>query len=166
MYAHRRNASFQVVDWLSWQVIAGAFVIGLALTCISLSFLFSTRRVEPALVVGTAFLYVTEASTITPTLPPEAVIPTAEPSSAASGDSIRLEAYVQISGTGGTGLRLRSEPGLNGSVLVLGGDGEVFVVKDGPRQVDGYEWWYLVGPYDEKRAGWAVANYLLVVQNP
>jgi hypothetical protein len=73
---------------------------------------------------------------------------------------------VQIIGTGGDGLRLRDQPGLDGKVLLLGSEAEVFRVQDGPREVDGYTWWYLVGPFDETRRGWAVANYLQIVQNP
>ena len=79
---------------------------------------------------------------------------------------IATGAYVQITGTGGDGLRLRTEPGLNADVRILGAEAEVFLVQDGPRQVDGYTWWYLVGPYDSTRRGWAVSNYLAVVQNP
>ena len=73
---------------------------------------------------------------------------------------------MQITGTGGDGLRLRTEPGLNADVRILGAEAEVFLVQDGPRQVDGYTWWDLVGPYDSTRRGWAVSNYLAVVQNP
>ena len=74
--------------------------------------------------------------------------------------------YVQINGTGGDGLRLRDEPGLSGNVLLLGNEAEVMKVSDGPVEVDGYIWWFLVAPYDETRQGWAVSNYLVVVQNP
>ena len=38
-------------------------------------------------------------------------------------------------------------------------DSEVFVIQDGPREVDGYVWWYLVAPYDETRVGWAAADF-------
>jgi hypothetical protein len=51
-------------------------------------------------------------------------------------------------------------------VRFLGLEAEVFQVSDGPRQVDGYTWWFLVAPYDASVQGWAVANYLAVVQNP
>jgi hypothetical protein len=79
---------------------------------------------------------------------------------------IAIGAHVQIQGTGGDGLRLRSEPGLNGEILLLGSESEVFRVADGPVDTDGYTWWHLVGPFDETRQGWAVSNYLVVVQNP
>jgi hypothetical protein len=49
---------------------------------------------------------------------------------------------------------------------MLGVEAEVFQVRDGPRDVDGYVWWFLVAPTDETRGGWAVSNYLAVVQNP
>jgi hypothetical protein len=71
--------------------------------------------------------------------------------------------YVQITGTDGQGLRLRAGPGVGEAALFLGMDAEVFEVRDGPRNVDGYTWWYLTAPYDEKRSGWAAANYLTVV---
>ena len=79
---------------------------------------------------------------------------------------IAKDAYVQVVGTGGTGLRLRSEPGLNSDILLLGSEAEVFLVQDGPVDMDGYIWWFLIGPFDETRQGWAVSNYLEVVQEP
>jgi hypothetical protein len=80
--------------------------------------------------------------------------------------NLSVGAYVQVTGTGGDGLRLRSEPGLDSDVRMLGLEGEVFVVQEGPQDADDYTWWYLVGPFDETRRGWAVANFLQVVQNP
>jgi hypothetical protein len=79
---------------------------------------------------------------------------------------IAIGGYVQISGTEGEGLRMRSAPGLDSELLFLGYDAEVFEVRDGPQEVDGYTWWYLVAPYDENRAGWAASDYLSVVPGP
>lgn len=79
---------------------------------------------------------------------------------------IAINLYVQITGTEGEGLRFRTEPGLDGKPLFMGFDAEVFKVKDGPREADGYTWWYLVANYDETRSGWAAANYLVVVPYP
>jgi hypothetical protein len=75
-------------------------------------------------------------------------------------------AFVQVTGTSGDGLRLRAEPGLIGEVRFLGLESEVFQVKDGPRQVDEYTWWFLAAPYDESVQGWAVGNFLALAQNP
>ena len=75
-------------------------------------------------------------------------------------------AYVQVTGTGGDGLRLRDQPGLNGNVLLVASEAEVFRLEDGPVEMDGYTWWSLIGPFDETRRGWGVANYLEIIQNP
>jgi hypothetical protein len=63
-------------------------------------------------------------------------------------------------------LRLRQGPGLEAEMQFLGLEGELFQVQDGPREVDGYTWWFVIGPYDETRQGWAVTDFLAVVPNP
>jgi hypothetical protein len=61
---------------------------------------------------------------------------------------------------------LREGPGLDRQVRILAAEEEVFLVVDGPQQVDDYIWWYLEGPNDNTRHGWAVSNFVRVVQNP
>jgi len=100
---------------------------------------------------------------VTPTFTPDPLIygtPTLAP------DVIGVGGYVQITGTDGEGLRLRSDPGLNSTPIFLGYDEEVFQVRDGPQETDGYTWWYLVAPYDETRAGWAAADFLGAIPSP
>ena len=96
--------------------------------------------------------------------------PTIDPNLAASltaqPNQIAINSYVQISGTGTDGLRIRSAPGLNSDTVFRGEESETFLVKDGPQQADGYTWWYVVAPYDSTRAGWAAANFLAVVPSP
>ena len=69
-----------------------------------------------------------------------------------------------MTGTGTTGLRIRAQPGLQGEVRFLGIEAEVFRIIDGPRQADDYTWWHLQAPYDESLHGWAVADFLSVIQ--
>lgn len=88
------------------------------------------------------------------------VPPPAEEGGFAVGD------LVEVNGTSGDGLRMRSDPGLNGSISGLAGEHEVFRVQDGPRQADDYSWWFVVNPYDDTRKGWVVANYLRPLQTP
>jgi hypothetical protein len=97
---------------------------------------------------------------IPPTNDPLLATPTLLP------DTIGISGYVQITGTEGDGLRIRETAGLNGETVFRGEESEVFVVRDGPQSADGYTWWYLVAPYDETRAGWAVADFLVVVPSP
>lgn len=113
----------------------------------------------------TAIMRVINAAT-----PTSAILPgrTPVPSITATLDPVKyagisMEKFVQITGTDGDGLRLRSGPGTENPPLFLGLDAEVFQVKDGPKEGDGMVWWFLVSPSDENRKGWASANYLVII---
>jgi hypothetical protein len=84
----------------------------------------------------------------------------------AEDDGIREGGYVQISGTEGDGLRLRTEPSLNGRIAYLGLEGEIFLVKEGPIEGDGFTWWQIEAPLNASRQGWVVADYLQLAQSP
>ncbi len=100
-------------------------------------------------------------ATLSPTLTPTPAGTTTPPEG-----QMGIGAYVQITGTEGAGLRIRSAPGLNSDTVFRGEEAETFQIKDGPQQADGYTWWYLVAPYDDTRAGWAAADFLAVVPSP
>ena len=163
----------RLIRWfLNPWIILGSLFFGVALLVALLLLLVLTR---PAPVTAglppTAVVTVIALPTDTPASPtptpsgPETPTPSAAPLPE-PGD-VSLGTFVQIAGTGGDGLRLRVEPGLDGQVRLLGLETEVFQVRDGPREVDGFTWWYLVAPFDETRSGWAVSNYLATTtQNP
>ncbi len=69
---------------------------------------------------------------------------------------------VQIIGTGGDGLRIRLEPGLEGTPLFLGREGEGFRIIEGPFLRDSIVWWKIESPNDANRSGWAAQDYLKV----
>ena len=101
-----------------------------------------------------------------PTLTPTPSTPTPSPTPEGSGeiiDGIGVGMFVQITGTGGDGLRLRVGPSTNDEPRFLGYEAEVFRVKDGPRFSDGFTWWYLEAPYDPGRSGWAASKFLGLV---
>ena len=79
---------------------------------------------------------------------------------------ITLGSTVAITGTEGDGLAVRQGPGVDYPYFFVGNDGDAFVVEDGPREADGYTWWYLVDPLDADRSGWAVDTYLEVIAPP
>jgi hypothetical protein len=87
----------------------------------------------------------------------------AELNTPAPNAQIKVGDFVQIAGTGGDGLRVRSGAGVQNPPLFLGMESEVFQVNEGPKEADGITWWYLVAPYDENRKGWAASNYLTVI---
>lgn len=80
--------------------------------------------------------------------------------------AVRPGVYVQITGTGGVGLNIRSDAGEQAPILFLGYDNEVYQITKGPKQADGYTWWYLTAPYDQTRSGWADQTYLSVLLSP
>ncbi len=149
-----------------WTVFGALLTAGaLALLCYGSLWLTQPVREQPEL--APAALTVIPAPTRTPlppTLPPFA--PQETPTPTPLPGSIHVGGYVQISGTGGDGLRLRSAPNLDGTPLFLGYESEVFEVREGPRDSDGFTWWFLVAPYDETRNGWAAARFLSVIPTP
>ena len=151
--------------FLNRWVFLGAIVLAGLLTLITaVSIGLTSARQNQQVGFAPADLTVIPASTSTSSAPPTATIDPFAPTPAPTG--IAIGNYVQIKGTEGEGLRIRAEPGLNGEPQFLGFDSEVFIVKDGPRQVDGFVWWYLAAPYDETRVGWAAADFLSYVPAP
>lgn len=76
---------------------------------------------------------------------------------------ITVGSGVIIDGTEGDGLSIRQGPGLSFTTFFVGNDGDTFLVQDGPREADGYIWWYLVDPNDANRSGWSVDIFLEVL---
>jgi len=157
--------------WLNFKVLLGAVFFALFIFAAFLFLLWSAKVKSAAQIPGTAILNIIEAPTMTPLLPIMTPTPTVEPTPTGqqvplpSGD-IKVGDYVQVTGTGGDGLRLHDTAAVSSKVHYFAIEAEVFLVKEGPTVADGYTWWYLQDPYNEAASGWVVANYLAVVQNP
>jgi hypothetical protein len=151
--------------WSVWvPIAAGGIAIGLLILVMLLAWLLQPK--PAAQIYPTAVFNVIPAPTSTlVNLAGIDITPTPTNSHLIVG-GIGVGMYVQISGTGGDGLRLHSNPGTSSAPRFLGHEAEVFQVKDGPEDADGYTWWYLVTPMDASRSGWAAANYLSVVTAP
>ncbi len=148
-------------DILNPWTIAGAILTASVLLLISFFASGSIFQVSQSSYAGDAVITVIPLPTYTNTpLPPE---PTITPASETSV-GIQIGANVQIFGTEGEGLRLRREPSLNGEIVYLGLEGEIFLVRAGPEDRDGYIWWQLTAPLNDSRTGWAVSNFLQPVQ--
>lgn len=94
--------------------------------------------------------------TATVALPTPASSPTLPPGDFAIG------ARVQVVGVGETRLNIRSSPGLDGTLMFLAEDGDIYQLVGGPQDVDGYEWWKLEDPNNSARVGWAARNFLMI----
>ncbi len=154
--------------YLSWKVLLGAVGLALISFIILFTLLWVSKPEQTTVDQGTAIVIMIPAPSPTPLVSAPTTIPTpgSDPADTIQSGDIKIGSYVQVTGTAGTGLRLRVEPSLNSEIRLLGSEAEVFEIQDGPRQAEGYTWWYLVGPYDDARHGWAVQDYLVVIQTP
>ena len=150
--------------WNPITLITG-FILLTGLILAALAVIFLGRNPVP---VGDATPAVTiiPAPTLTPTPVPPTVVPTFTPTSIffLPEGVIGVGAFVQVTGTQGAGLRMRSEPGLDSQVNFTALDSEVFLVIDGPVDADGYTWWHLEAPYDENRNGWSAGDFLQPIE--
>jgi hypothetical protein len=147
-----------------WVILGALAFAGLLLLITAAAIGLTSARQTSDVGFVPANVTVIAAPTGTSGAPPTPTIdPFATPTSPAG---IAIGNYVQITGTEGQGLRIRAEPGLGGEFQFLAYDSEVFVVQEGPREVDGYVWWYLVAPYDDTRVGWAAADFLTYIPEP
>jgi hypothetical protein len=150
-------------------VIFGALIFGAGLFLVTFLSLKWTRPTKTPAGVVTAALTIISAPTetfIPPTLVAAKATPNPNVPPAPPSGEIIIGGFVQISGTEGAGLRLRLGPGLDHNPEFLGLESEVFKIEAGPQEADGFVWWYLTAPFEVDRKGWAVSNYLEVVQNP
>ena len=167
---HRRKHDYQVkstqMDFrkfyrtiLNPPVFFGGFFLALLLLS-GLFLLLGWSRPGPIPEApGTAVVNIISAPTETKS--PATPTPPVEITPVSSDDGEIIQgSRVEISGTAGAGLRLRFSPGLESTVRLLGAEGEIFQVMDGPQNVDNYTWWYLENPDDRARRGWAVADFL------
>ncbi len=150
-------------DILNPWIIAGAVIVASILLAVSFFAAGSFTPADQRIYNGQAVITVIPVPTFTPT--PQPTFPLIQPT-LEIGLGIHVGGYVQISGTEGEGLRLRLDPSLNGEIVYLGLEGEIYRVSAGPEEQDGYLWWKLEAPLNESRTGWAVSNFLLPAQNP
>ncbi len=146
-----------------WTISGAVLVAGclLLITLLAIGWMHPTRPSDQGFTP--ADVTIIPPSTATPSPAPTAT-PLGTPG--AGNTQIGIGAYVQITGTEGAGLRIRSAPGLTSDTVFRGEEAETFKITDGPQQADGYTWWRVVAPYDETRTGWAASEFLTVVPAP
>lgn len=159
--------------WLSFRslpVLLSAVGVAFLLLAFTLAVVFLLAPSEASAGFPTAGLTVIAAPTSTNYVPTPTTtrVPTPTlsiPPSPLPG-MIGVGSHVQISGTEGSGLNIRSAAGTSNEVNFVAFDSEVFEVLGGPEVVDGFTWWYLVTPVDQSRNGWAASNFLSLVPPP
>jgi len=158
------------MDWRPylnrWVIFGSLFTAGSLLVITLILIGWTSPRFSPTVGFVPADLTMVPAPTHTPNILPTSTLDPVSAASTPAADAIAVGGYVQISGTEGDGLRIRSSPGLNSETVFRGEEAEVFIVQEGPQAADGHTWWYLVAPYDETRAGWAASDFLAVIPSP
>jgi hypothetical protein len=150
-------------------VILASFFVAIFLMLVLASIVWFSRPPANPPAASTAILNVIRVPTSTSTLwviTPQVIETATAEVQPSEPLPITLGSNVEVQGTGGAGLRIRQSPGLGQRVLFLANEGEAFLVQEGPQELDGYVWWYVVNPADQSRSGWAVADYLQVVLSP
>ncbi len=121
----------------------------------------STRaKVQPAIEI-TVVAY--QTGTATPRQNEESTVETLSPLLTPNPGEVvyfSIGELVEVFGTEGDGLRLRNAPGLGATINVLALENEVYEVRGGPEEMDGYVWWFLINPYDNEIQGWSVGIFL------
>jgi hypothetical protein len=165
-----RESAGYIPWWLLAIVAAGFLFVAFAL----LAAVILTRSAGLPVATATVVVVTAPPATAGPPTPTIQSPPTVPPGDSATSTApppppgeVGVGAYVQVVGTGDAGfLNLRSEPNLESPVNYLAIENEVFQVQAGPTEASGFTWWYLVDPATNSRFGWAVQNYLQVVQGP
>ena len=145
---------------LVWQTLA--ISAGLLVLAIALVMATAPAPPDPANTVALATIIPNPTVPYIPSvLENDPYVPTAVPTPVPG--QIGIGSMVQVTGTEGIGLRFRSSAGLAGKEVFMGFDTEAFKVIDGPRQLDGYTWYFLESANNDQRSGWAVSNYLTLL---
>jgi len=165
----RESAGY--IPWWLLGLVAGAFIFAALALAVLVIITRPAGLLQPtatAVVITQPPPATSSVATATiqspPTVAPEDPTATAPPP---PPGEVSVGAYVQVVGTGDAGfLNLRAEPSLESTVNYLAIENEVFQVQAGPTNANEFTWWYLVDPATNTRFGWAVQNYLQVVQGP
>lgn len=101
--------------------------------------------------------------TVIATVPPldtptPTVRPTSTPEPEPTQAPIAVEDTVEVSGTGGSGLRMRAGAGQGHDVVKLLQEGAVLEVIGGPKEADGFTWWQVRDEVGE--SGWVASTYV------
>lgn len=150
---------------LSWLWLAAGALLGLGALIAALllgrmrgAAWSASHPAEPALtLLPLPSATAAPALALTPQVTPP---PSASPEPTLPQVPLTLGALVQVAGTGGDGLRIREQAGLEAPIKFLGLESEVFQLIQGPVEQDGFTWWLLENPYDSDKFGWAVSDFL------
>lgn len=153
--------------------ILGGFILGLCLLLINLRPRIGALIAAPPTATPTP---VPPAATSTATLPPRPTDlptptftatrppPTFTPAPPSPTPGLAPGVTAEVGDTGGLGLVMHIDPGLNTAVIRVLQDGERVVIIAGPQQANGMTWWQVRDSGGQE--GWVAASFLQQVREP
>ncbi|MBE7514973.1 MAG: hypothetical protein HS103_19470 [Anaerolineales bacterium] len=124
---------------------------------------------QPVVVIVTATFTVGPPPTPSPIplpateLPPP-ILPTVIPTATLPPGNFTIGTTVEVVGVGIAGLNIRSGPGTESVIRFQAPEGSRWIIKSGPSNASGSEWWELQDPTNSERGGWGARPYLKVVE--
>src|SRR5215813_9203675 len=145
----------------------GCAAFGVLLLVNSMEYSGTSGGQTPIVVVITATFTVGPPASPTPipqkpTLTPSPPLPTIPPTLTLPPGNFAIGEIVVVVGTGDSGLNVRSAPSTTGTVKFRAHDGESYILRDGPQQASGEEWWLIADQADSTKSGWASRRFLSI----
>jgi hypothetical protein len=140
--------------------LAGIFLFYLVILLNGLSYRQSTESTPKA---NLTLIAVPQLATVDLSMLYLTPTPTPDPTIQSLG-GFAVGSFIQISGTGGNGLHIRNDPGVNSTINFVANESEVFKIIGGPVEMDNFVWMQITTPYDQTRFGWAVTEYMVPIE--
>jgi hypothetical protein len=147
--------------------LVGGLAFGALLVVSTLGSQAAPGGQTPIFVVITATYTVGPPASLTPiplpaTVTPPPPLPTIAPTASLPPGNFAIGSTVQVVGTGTAGLKVHSGPSVTFASRFLAYDGQKFLLKEGPQNADGEEWWHIQDPANPTNEGWAARRFLTV----
>ena len=165
----RRDSGLYLPWWslLLMLALVGGLAFGALLVVGTLGNQAAPGGQTPVFVVITATYTVGPPASLTPipqlptlTAPPP--LPTIAPTASLPPGNFNIGATVQVIGTGTAGLKVHSGPSVSFASRFLAYDGQKYILKEGPQNADGEEWWHIQDPGNPTNEGWAARRFLTI----
>ncbi len=153
----------KIKNILTKEVIIASIILAVILCCLALLLQIGIFPYLNAQSEQKAYVVITPVDLHAAEEQDSAVEPTATlqilPGVVARGD------VVLVNGTGQGGLRMRSNPGTEATVMFVANENEYFNVVDGPVIKDNLIWWKIQSLTDAQKVGWSAQDYLASIKN-
>ncbi|CAG0997529.1 hypothetical protein ANRL4_02886 [Anaerolineae bacterium] len=162
----KRDSGFYLPWWslIIMLVFVGAAAVGAWAVVDSIGGSAPPGGKTPMVVIVTATFTVgpppsPTALPLPPTSPPPIILATPEPTLTLPPGNFVPGTLVEVIGVGIAGLNIRSGPGIDSVIRFQAPEGSRWLIKSGPQNASGEEWWEVVDPNNQERGGWGARRF-------